>query len=174
MGGGWDRKASSRPIVRVPRPRWHVIALGLVGLLITAAGVTALWLFMIDETILTTNRGGGAARTLTRVDRLPYALAIAVFPLIGLTMMFTMVRTSLIEVRPDGLVYDNLGGSRRRVYRKVLPWDQVRSCHWNPHRPGSLGVDCVDGLDGSIFIKIPRAYCDQVEAALRQVGKWQG
>ncbi len=164
MGGRRDRGESSEPMVRVPRPRSQVVANGMAGLVMTSVGLAALWFLLKDETLTLKNRSG-VERTATRADRWPIVLPFAGLAILGLAVPIIAARTSPLTIRRDGLKYDRKDG------RNFIPWDQVRSCHWNPYRPGVLDLN---GPNGRVFIKVPRPYCDQVEAALRQVGKWSG
>ncbi len=166
MGRGQDREESGGSVVlAVPRPRGQVVVSCLVGLVFTTFGLAFLWVMMKDETVISKDRAG-AERISTRPDRWPASLPAACFVLLGLAVPVIHARTSLLEIRRDGLIFDRKGGNK---WREVVPWDQIGSCHWNPYRPGILDVP---GSNALVFIKVPRPYWDQVEAALRQVGKW--
>jgi hypothetical protein len=76
--------------------------------------------------------------------------------------------------------------------RGFFSWDEVTGCRWSPHRPGVLSVQvpavvhqrpgflgrgappyCRESLPPSIhFYRVPEPHHAEVEAAIRECGKW--
>ncbi len=181
---------SPGPIFRLPRPFWHYIIPGLLGLFWFSVALFVEYHLLQPR--LTTDRIPGRIEPVS--DRWPSIAIFGVMLVLAPTIPLRTALTSPLVIRKQGIEIPRkklqvgyfgsfylwlahwLSSTIRWIDRfgrwefDLIPWEQVGPCHWGQYNRGTLTIH---GPDGLVFIPIPERYRAEVEAAFRQFGKWR-
>jgi hypothetical protein len=140
-------------LVSIPRPRWTTIRR------VSVFGFSLLFSVAVDFVLLNDLIHRGAMTRAQRVVLLGFA-GVSCFNAFIKAVLLKLSLKLPIEILKSGIAYQ---GTR-------IPWVTVEGCRWARYSPDTLEVRAHRLRS---YFAIPRDQRDAVEAALRDVGKWQ-
>ncbi len=161
------------PLVEIPRPRWKIVVILLMGLL-----------FLVYVAAIFLPPGEAARQDVA--GRWGTSVCIGIGAIIGFLAVLAGARSPEFAVGKDGIRFvERLGRDAwpwNTLLRDfgLLAWDEACYCRWSFYEPGALtiqikprpSVSNVLAPPERLFYRVPEPYRPSVEGAIRAMGKW--
>jgi hypothetical protein len=171
-----DLDGTGDAIVTIPHPAWKLVLVALLAFAVSILPAIKLRALLNHDPAVMQNRSGQVL--VTGPMRWFYIGVFSVFAMVPLPSAVLYAKRPEFAIEKTGIRVSHRGVENRNLRRGVrklselaiLPWGEVRYCHWGRNPPGLLNIQV---SNWRLFVRIPERFRAEVEKALRAFGKWQ-